>query len=78
MIANLRRAAHNRETVAISGGLFFRPEFLWAAHTLECHQALVEALQWALEQIEDDLDPAHQTALAAAHAALAHAKAGQP
>ena len=37
-------------------------------------QAIIDALEWALAQIEDDLDPDHQEALAAAHAALAQAK----
>ena len=37
-------------------------------------QALIDALEWALAQIEDDLDPDHQAALAAARAALAQAK----
>ena len=36
--------------------------------------ALLDALEWALAQIPDDLDPDHQEALAAAHAALAQAK----
>jgi hypothetical protein len=35
---------------------------------------LLDALEWALAQIPDDLDPDHQEALAAAHAALAQAK----
>ncbi len=35
---------------------------------------LIDALTWALSQIEDDLDPDHQEALAAAHAALAAAR----
>lgn len=33
-----------------------------------------DALLWALDQIEDDLDPNHQAALAAAHQLVAHAK----
>jgi hypothetical protein len=32
--------------------------------------SLHEALRWALSQIEDDLDPDHQAALAAAHSLL--------
>jgi hypothetical protein len=36
--------------------------------------ALLDALEWALAQIPDDLDPDHQEALAAAHVALAQAK----
>lgn len=32
---------------------------------------LLEALKWALLQIEDDLDPDHQAALAAANALVA-------
>lgn len=31
---------------------------------------LIDALTWALAQIEDDLDPDHQESLVAAHAAL--------
>lgn len=34
---------------------------------------LANALQWALDLIEDDLDPAHQQALAHARAVLAQA-----
>ena len=34
---------------------------------------LADALAWALEQIEDDLDPCHQQAFAHAHAVLAQA-----
>jgi hypothetical protein len=37
-------------------------------------QPLIDALEWALAQIPDDLDTDHQEALAAAHAALAQAK----
>lgn len=39
---------------------------------------LVEALRWALSQIEDDLDPDHRFALAAARKVLAQAARGQP
>ena len=35
---------------------------------------LLEALQWAIEQIEDDLDPDHQAAIVAARAAIAKAE----
>jgi hypothetical protein len=35
---------------------------------------LLDALFWALSQIEDDLDPDHQAALASAWAAIAKAK----
>lgn len=41
------------------------------------NQELVEALKWALDQIEDDLDPDHQTALDQARATLAKAKGEQ-
>lgn len=34
---------------------------------------LLAALQWALDQIEDSLDPDHQDALAAAHDAVSRA-----
>ncbi len=40
--------------------------------------ALLDALRWALGQIEDDLGPDHQAALAAAHAAVSRALWGQP
>lgn len=36
--------------------------------------ALIEALQWALDQIEDDLDPGHQAAFGSAKNILAQAK----
>jgi hypothetical protein len=36
-------------------------------------QALINALQWALDQIPDDPDPEHQQALASARAALTDA-----
>lgn len=39
--------------------------------------ALLEALQWALGQIEDDMDPDHQAAMAGAHAAINRAIWGQ-
>lgn len=38
---------------------------------------LADALRWALQQIEDDLDPDHQAAMAAAWEALAKAT-GEP
>ena len=38
---------------------------------------LLEALEWALDQIDDDLDPDHQAALKAAHNALKRAKGQQ-
>ena len=38
---------------------------------------LIDALTWALAQIEDDLDPDHQETLAAAHAALKAAQEAQ-
>lgn len=39
---------------------------------------LVSALRWALSQIEDDMDPDHRAALAAARKVLALAEEGQP
>jgi hypothetical protein len=36
---------------------------------------LAEALEWALNQIEDDLDPDHQAAMKAARWTLAQAEA---
>ena len=38
------------------------------ADMLTDHSELVQALQWAIDQIEDDLDPDHQEALAHARA----------
>lgn len=38
---------------------------------VNAHDAMREALAWALDQIEDDLDLDHQAALSAARAALA-------
>ena len=38
---------------------------------------LLAALQWALSQIEDSLDPDHETALESARAAIARATGGQ-
>lgn len=43
------------------------------ARLIAAAPALADALQWALEQIEDDLDPYHQQALAHARAVLAQA-----
>ena len=43
------------------------------ARLIAAAPALADALQWALEQIEDDLDPCHQQAFAHAHAVLAQA-----
>ena len=42
--------------------------------TTTLEKELAEALEWALEQIEDDLDLEHREALEAAKAALAKAK----
>lgn len=39
---------------------------------------LADALRWALQQIEDDLDPDHQAAMAAAWEALAKAAERAP
>lgn len=36
--------------------------------------ALLEALEWALSQIEDSLDPDHQAAFEAAHSTTKHAR----
>ena len=38
---------------------------------------LLAALQWALAQIEDSLDPDHRAALESAHAVVARATGGQ-
>ena len=45
LIANLRHAARNRETVTIGGGEFGPAELLAAARALESQSDLLEALQ---------------------------------
>lgn len=40
------------------------------AHLIAAAHDLLEALDWALRQIEDDLDPDHQAAFNAAHSTL--------
>lgn len=53
---------------------WFRSEFPeWFAPD----PAVTDALRWALQQIEDDLDPDHQAAMDAARAALANATGEQ-
>jgi hypothetical protein len=39
---------------------------------------LMDALRWALSQVEDDMDPDHRAALTAARKVLALAEEGQP
>ncbi len=55
-----------------------------ALHVIEAARAharlipdLVEALRWALSQVEDDMDPNHRAALATARGVLAQAERGQ-
>lgn len=55
-----------------------------ALHVIKAAQAqarllpdLVDALRWALSQIEDDLDPDHRAALTTARGVLAQAERGQ-
>lgn len=45
-----------------------------AARLIAVAPDLLEALDWALRQIEDDLDPDHQAAFDAAHSTLRKAK----
>lgn len=47
IVANLRRAAFNRQTVEIGGGLFYRDELTEAARLLELAGAAVAALREA-------------------------------
>jgi hypothetical protein len=51
-----------------------RMDYGVVAEMLTDRAELVDALQWALDQIDDDLDPMHQQALAHARAVLANAK----
>lgn len=44
------------------------------ANLIAASPKLFDALEWALQQIDDDLDPDHQAALKAAHQALNEAK----
>lgn len=55
-----------------------------ALHVIEAARAharllpdLVDALRWALSQVEDDPDPDHRAALATARGVLAQAERGQ-
>ncbi len=48
----------------------------WNARLIAAAPELVEALAWALEQIEDDLDLDHRAALEHARAVLARAQGG--
>ena len=43
------------------------------ARLIAAAPSLLDALRWALDQLDDDLDPDHQAALAAARATLAAA-----
>lgn len=45
-----------------------------AARLIAAAPDLLDALDWALRQIEDDLDPDHQAAFDAAHSTLRKAK----
>jgi ABC-type bacteriocin/lantibiotic exporter with double-glycine peptidase domain len=45
-----------------------------AARLIAAAPDLLSALDWALRQIEDDLDPDHQAAFDAAHSTLRKAK----
>ena len=56
MIANLKGAAWNRESVTIAGGVFTPAELLEAARKLDTHGALVDALMLALPFVEDAED----------------------
>ena len=57
----------------------------WGADTVEANAYLIAAapdllvaLQWALSQMDDDLDPDHQEAMKAAHETVARALQGAP
>ena len=48
-----------------------------AVSLIEAAPDLLAALQWALSQIEDSLDPDHRAALESAHACVRRATGGQ-
>lgn len=52
------------------------PEMEANAQLIAAAPELLEALRWALDQIDDSLDPDHCEALAAAHRAIAKATGG--
>jgi hypothetical protein len=68
LIANLRHAARNRETVTIGGGEFGPAELLEAARVLELHSQLLGALKASLDWV-----PAHLNSRRLAEAAIAQA-----
>lgn len=56
LIANLRHAARNRETVTIGGGEFGPAELREAADKLEHYSVLLSALQRLTHPMADDTD----------------------
>jgi len=65
------------EEVATFTGLSMPDEELANARLIAAAPELLDALKWAVQQIEDDLDPDHQTAMDACLAAIARAEGGE-
>lgn len=67
MISNLRKAAHDRDTVMIGGGEFDRDDLLLAAHMLDCYPDLLEAGQELVDKLSGmAVHPSHYAGLVAA------------
>lgn len=51
LIANMRKAAFNRQEVSIAGGIFEAPELEAAANALEAQAELLEACEAIIEAL---------------------------